>query len=122
MNISSNNDINIFDLPDEILQFIFHQLNLVDVNERFDRLVLAPLHVRHLNFAVKRLNSSSNSTYTNILQRICEHVLPGINDQVIELTLAPLSIEYVLGNVVYPQLRSLSFSNFQLETLTIFNR
>ena len=121
MNISSNN---ILDLPDEILQLIFHQLNLVDmfyslvnVNKRFDRLVLDPLHVHHLNFAVKTPNSSTNSTYTNILQRICEHILPRINDQVTELTLAPLSIENVLGNVAYPQLHSLSFIDFQPERL-----
>ena len=125
MNISNSNSINILDLPDEVLQLIFHQLNLVDmfyslvnVNERFDRLVLDPLHVHHLNFAVKTFNSSSHWTYKNILQRICEHILPRINDKVIELTLAPLSIEYVLSNVAYPQLRSLSFSNFEPEILS----
>ena len=125
MNISTNNSINILDLPDEILQFIFHQLNLVDmfyswvnVNERFDRLVLDPLHVQHLNFAIKRFNGSGNLRYTDILERICERVLPRINDKVIGLTLEPLSIEHVLSNVAYPQLRSLSFIDFQPEELS----
>ena len=50
------NDINILDLPDEILLAIINKLNmidilysLVDVNQRFDRLVLDPLYIHHLD-------------------------------------------------------------------------
>jgi hypothetical protein len=46
---SLNNRLSILDLPDEMLLTIFNKLNmvdvlysLVDVNERFDRLVLDP--------------------------------------------------------------------------------
>ena len=45
--MSNNNEINILDLPDEILLSILNKLNnidilysLVDVNQRFDRLAL----------------------------------------------------------------------------------
>jgi hypothetical protein len=61
MDILNNNNINILDLPDEILQFIFNKLNivdilysLVDVNQRFDRLALDPLYIQHLDSVIKR--------------------------------------------------------------------
>lgn len=87
--------------------------SLVNVNERFDRLALDPLHVHHLNFTIETLDTSSHSTYANILRKICENILPRINDKVIEHTVVPFSLEHVFGNVAYPQLRSLSLVNFQ---------
>ena len=124
MNISKKHSVNILNLPDEILQFIFNQLSmvdmfysLVDVNQRFDRLALDPLHIHHLNFAIKSLDSSNNPMHADILDRICEKILPRINEQVVELTLEPLSMEYIFRNVYYPQLRSLSLINFQPKTL-----
>jgi len=55
MNTLNNKNINILDLPDEILFIIFNKLHmiemfysLVNVNQRFDRLVLDPMN--HLCF------------------------------------------------------------------------
>ena len=59
MNISNNNHLNILDLPNEILFIIFNKLNmvdvlysLVDVNQRFDQLVLDPLYIRNLDMTI----------------------------------------------------------------------
>ncbi len=125
MNILNKNDVNILDLPDEILQFIFNKLNmvdmlysLVDINQRFDRLTLDSLYIHHLDFSIESSNIHNSSMYTHILDRICSKILPLINEKVTKLTLEPLSVERVLGTVDYPQLHSLSFVNFQPEILS----
>ena len=49
-------NVNLLDLPDEILLLILHKLTIIDmlyslvnVNERFDRLVLNPSNISDLN-------------------------------------------------------------------------
>jgi hypothetical protein len=115
----------ILDLPDEIVQFIFNKLtmvdmlySLVDVNQRFDRLTFDPLHIHHLNLTIESFNNSNSSMYTHIFDRICGKILPRINEKVTKLTLGPLSVEPALGTVDYSQLHLLSFVNFQPEVLS----
>jgi hypothetical protein len=65
MNNLNNNHFNILDFPDEILFIIFEKLNmvdvlysLVDVNRRFDRLVLDSLYIRDRDVtAIMTINS-----------------------------------------------------------------
>jgi hypothetical protein len=125
MNILNNNNINILDLPDELLCVIFNKLNmmdmfysLVDVNQRFNRLIFDSLYIHHLNFAIKRFDVHHYSMYNDILDRICSKILPQINDKVNKLTVDPLSMERILCAVHYPQLHSLSLINYQLKTLS----
>jgi hypothetical protein len=125
MNILSSNDINILDLPDEMLRAIFNKLNmvdmlysLVDVNQRFDRLALDSLYVYHLDFSIEAFNNYNSSTYTYILDRICSKILPRINQKITELTVDPLSMKRILGAVDYSQLYSLSFVNFEPKILS----
>ncbi|CAF3609710.1 unnamed protein product [Rotaria socialis] len=120
MDILNNNNINILDLPDEILRTILNKLNmvdilysLVDVNQRFDRLALDSLYIHHLDLVIKRDDIHNSSVDTHIIERICSKILPRINDKVTKFTLEPLSVERVLGTIHYPQLHSLSFVNFQ---------
>ena len=54
-----NNDVNILDLPDEVLIMIFSKLRMIEtlysllnVNQRFDRLMLAPIYVRLLDLTI----------------------------------------------------------------------
>ena len=61
METSNNYNTNILDLPDEMLLAIFNKLNmvdvlysLVDVNKRFNRLILDPFYIHNLDFTVKR--------------------------------------------------------------------
>jgi len=120
MNILSSNDINILDLPDEMLRAIFNKLNmvdilysLVDVNQRFNRLALDSLYIYHLDFVVKQSDIHNSSVDFNILEGICKKILPRINEKVNKITVEPLSMERVLGAVHYPQLHSLSVINIQ---------
>jgi hypothetical protein len=126
MDISSNNNLNILDLPDEILLIIFNKLNsidalysLVDVNERFDRLVLNSLHIHNLdttNMVIKSYYDRTFSIENNVLSRICEKILPRINHQLNALITEQNSVKHIL-TVNYPQLDSLSLVNFQKEIL-----
>jgi hypothetical protein len=120
MNTLSSNDINIFDLPDEMLRAIFNKLNmvdilysLVDVNQRFNRLALDSLYIYHLDFVVKQSDIYNSSVDFNIIKGICKKILPRINEKVNKITVEPLSMERVLGAVHYPQLHSLSVINIQ---------
>jgi hypothetical protein len=124
MNIISNDYINILDLPDEMLRAIFNKLNmvdvfysLVDVNQRFDRLALDSLYIRHLDFAVKPpLKHDCSSVDHQVLDQICRKILPRIHHKINKLTVEPSSMERVL-DTHYPRLHSLSLVNFRAETL-----
>ncbi|CAF4176758.1 unnamed protein product [Rotaria sp. Silwood2] len=88
--------------------------SLVDVNERFNRLILDPLYIHNLDLTVKSSFIHNSSTNNQILDRICEKILPQIHDQVNELACEPHSIERILI-IDYPELYSLSLINFQKE-------
>ncbi|CAF3311526.1 unnamed protein product [Rotaria sp. Silwood2] len=118
------NDTNKLNLPDEILLAIINTLNIIDVlyslvgvNQRFDRLILDPLYIHRLDLTVKSLLNNNFSVDKQVLDRICEEILPRINNKINELTIDPHSMERILGAVVYPQLHSLSLINFQPDTL-----
>ncbi|CAF3615179.1 unnamed protein product [Rotaria sp. Silwood1] len=132
MNIANNNDLNIFDLPNEILLMICKKLNmvdvlysLVDVNERFDQLILDHLYIRHLNMTTMTIKSAFDRIFSinnQVLSRICENIFPRIHDQVNQLTVDSHSIDRLL-TFNYPQLYSLSLVDFQEKnTSTIFKR
>jgi hypothetical protein len=131
-------NLNILDLPDEILFIIFKKLNmvdvlysLVDVNRQLDRLALDFLYIRHLdittNMTIKSLYNQTFSIDTQVLSRICEKILPRIHHQVQKLTVEQYSMKQVLVAASYPQLYSLSLLNFQEKRLyryltgTLFN-
>jgi hypothetical protein len=127
MDTCNNNNVNILDLSDEILLIIFNKLNpidalysLVDVNERFDRLVLNSLDIRNLNTTSMVIKSYYDRTFSidnNVLTRICSKILPRIHHQLNELIVEQNSVKDILLAGNYPQLNSLSFVNFQKEIL-----
>ncbi|CAF3888228.1 unnamed protein product [Rotaria sp. Silwood1] len=124
MNTLNNNDINILDLPDELLLCIFNKLHtiemlysLVNVNQRFDRLVLDPFYIHHLDLTVKPLLYHNSPVNNQIFDRIRTQVLPRIHHKVNKFTVEPLSMECILGTIDYSELNSLSLVNFQSETL-----
>ena len=118
-----NKCLNILDLPDEILLIIFNKMNivnvlnsLVDVNQRFDRLVLDPLTIRNLDMTIRSFKSFFDQTFSiddKTLSRICDKILYRISDQINKLTVEQYSIQRVLHAANYPQLYSLSLINFE---------
>jgi len=124
MSTLDKNGINILDLPDEILLAIGDKLNmvdvlysLVDVNQRFDRVILDPLYIHHLNLTVKSFFKNNSSVDNQVLDRICQAILPRINSKISKITVDQHSMERILHAAVYPQLYSLSLVDFRQETL-----
>ncbi|CAF3203245.1 unnamed protein product, partial [Rotaria sp. Silwood2] len=120
----TNNEINILDLPDEMLLYILKKLNnidilysLVDVNQRFDRLILNSLYTHDLNFTTNSLMNYKSKEYNEVLDRICKIILPKIHHQINKLTLGQFSLEHVLCTFNFPKLNSLSLVSFQFEAL-----
>jgi hypothetical protein len=79
-----NNCLNILDLPDEILLIICSKMNivdvlysLVDVNQRFDRLVLDPLTIRNIDMTIRNFESVYDQTFS-----IDDKILCRIYDQI----------------------------------------
>ncbi len=127
MNISNNDHRNLLDLPNEILFIIFNKLHMVDVlyslvniNERFDQLVLDPLHIRHLDMTMMTVKSVFNYNFSidnQVLDRICIDIIPRIRHQVKKLTVEQHSMKRVLLTANYPELYSLSLIGFQEDVL-----
>ncbi|CAF1531776.1 unnamed protein product, partial [Rotaria sp. Silwood1] len=127
MTTSNKNNLNILDLPDEILLVILNKMNtinilysLADVNERFNRLIFHSIHIRNLDTTSMVINSYYDRNFSldkNFLLRLCEKILPRIHHQLNELIVEQNSMEHILFTVDYPQLYSLSLVNFQEEIL-----
>ncbi|CAF3672013.1 unnamed protein product [Rotaria sp. Silwood1] len=125
MEASTNNFINILDLPNEILLTIIKKLNmvdvlysLVDINERLNQLVFDPFYIHNLDMTMKSSSDDTSSISDQVLNRICKNILPRIHHHVNKLTVEPHSLKHILFNGnIYPQLFSLSFINFQEEML-----
>ena len=120
--------INLLDFPNEILLIIFEKLemidalySLVDVNRRFDRLVLGSLDIHDLDMTkgitVDSMHKQTLQVDSQVLSRICEQILPRICHRVQKLTIKKHSMQRILFATNYPQLYSLSLVNFQEDTL-----
>jgi len=124
MNTSNTNDINILDLPDEMLLIILSKLDMVDVfysivdlNKRFNQLVLDPLYIHHLDLTVKTSLDHNSPVDNQVFDEIRTKILPRIHDKVNKITVTSPSMEFIFNTVDYPQLHSLSLVDFQQETL-----
>ncbi|CAF1033448.1 unnamed protein product [Adineta steineri] len=94
--------------------------SLVDVNQRFDRLVLDPLTIRNLDMTIRTFESIYDQTFSiddKIVSRICDQILCRIYDQINALTIEQYSMKRILHANNYPQLYSLSLINFEGEIL-----
>ncbi|CAF1285114.1 unnamed protein product [Rotaria sp. Silwood1] len=124
MNTSKNNDINILDLPDEMLLIILSKMDMVDIfyslvdlNKRFNQLVFDPLYIHHLDLRSKTFKNHNSSVDNQVFDQIRTKVLPRIHYKVNKITVTLPFMEFIFNTVDYPQLHSLSIVNFQQETL-----
>ena len=128
-NAFNDHHLNILDLPDEILLIILKNVNLFDIisslvgiNRRLDRLIVDPLHIRHVDMTNDMIENSLSdlvsSTDVEILSKFCQNLLPRIHYHIEQLTLAPYSIKTILHTIdYYPQLHTLSLVFFQEDVL-----
>ena len=125
-----NMQLNLLDLPDEILLMILKELNMIDVlcsladvDRRLNRLAHDSLYIRDLDLTgMMKINSRCNQTsstdhHHQVLLRVCEKILPCIHHHVFKLTVEPYSVKDIFAAVDYPHLYSLSLTNFQVEEL-----
>ncbi|CAF0728294.1 unnamed protein product [Rotaria sp. Silwood1] len=88
---------------------------LVDIKERFERLILDDLYIHHLNMTTMTIMSVFDHIFSidnQVLDRSCEKILPRIHHQVNQLTVEPHSMDRLLA-INYSQLYSLSLDVFQ---------
>jgi hypothetical protein len=127
MDILNNNKINILDLPNEMLLSIFNKLSnidilysLVDVNQRFDQLVLNSLYIHDLDFTSNLLLGGNRDDFYVRFNRICENIVPRICHQINKLTLGEDSINRIINKFYFPQLHSLSFNSISSWRLSLY--
>ena len=123
------------DLPDEILIIIFRKLSssilfcsLIDVNQRFNRLVHDSIFTNRLNLVTftrqhmfKELSLGKilvSSLADRVLDRFCLHILPEIHEKVQWLCLEPFSMKRVLRGRDYPNLSALTLWNIEADDAT----
>jgi hypothetical protein len=111
----NRSDINLLDLPNEILLIILKNLDNIDVlyslfginSNRLDILVQEDLFINTLNLATM-------SSITDFkLHRFCTSILPRIHHSIKKLILQTTSMERILLAGDYPSLTSLEFFNFE---------
>ncbi|CAF1054936.1 unnamed protein product [Adineta ricciae] len=98
--------------------------SLVNVNERFDRLVLNPRNISDLNLTNDSLVHYQSTSMEQVLAEIRDKVLPRIHDQIIRLSVQSIHLQPKFFTIDYPQLRSLSLDVTRetlLDNLTDFS-
>ncbi len=113
-------NINLFDLPNEILVIILQKLNNIDVlyslfdinNQRLDNIIQENILINTLNFVLTTLTDDTLSISDLILDRFCISILPKIHYHVKSLIINSLSMERILLVGDYPNLNQLKIFNF----------
>ena len=116
----SRSNINLLDLPDEILLLILKKLNNIDVlysfidvnNEHLNNLAQEKIFSDTLNF-ISMDNVSAIDQ--DKLHRFCKDILPRIHEKVKCFILEPISMEHILLAAEYPNLTELKLFNFTQE-------
>ncbi|CAF3279969.1 unnamed protein product [Rotaria sp. Silwood2] len=117
------------DLPDEILMYIFKKLyndevlySLMDVNQRLNRILHDRIFTRHLCLLKYcRIDNSTIPLPDSILNRFCSKILPKIGHQIETLYLERTSIERVLHATNYINLNKLGLCDIHYkEAMSLF--
>jgi hypothetical protein len=118
------------DLPDEILMFIFNKMNNVEllyslfgINERLDSILQDPNSTNSLNFFKWSPRKFVNIFSPEILSdRFCLQILPLICEKIQCLGVESSSLKENLCAANYPNLNELALFNVEEETLkNLFN-
>ena len=113
------------DLPDEILIYIFKKLynnevlySLMGVNKRISRVVQDTIFTRDLYLReYSPVNDSTFPLPNPILDRFCSKILPEIGHQIETLYLERTSIERVLHATNYPNLNNLGLCDIHVKVV-----
>ncbi|CAF1141202.1 unnamed protein product [Rotaria sordida] len=117
-------NINLLDLPTEILLTIFKKLDNMDVlyslfdinNQRLDNIIQENTFTNTLNFVLTTLTNDFLSISDPILDRFCTNILPKIHYNVKSLILNSLSMERILLVADYSNLCEIKIFNFNIQS------
>lgn len=127
--LKNNININLFDLPNEILLIIIKKLqridvlsSLIDVHPRFDQLIIYSINIDHHLDLTNIMNNNViydqiSSINNQFIRKISLKILPNIQNQIHKLTIEQDSIEQILSTNSYHHLYSLSLINCQEDIL-----
>jgi hypothetical protein len=105
-------NVNLLDLPNEILLTIFKTLNNIDIlyslfdidNQRLDLILQEKTFTTSLNFVFATSYGYASSIADSIIDRFCISILPKINYDIKSLTLESEAVERILRAADYPNL------------------
>ncbi|CAF1475002.1 unnamed protein product, partial [Rotaria sordida] len=110
------------DLPDEILLFIFKELNnievlysLMDINKRLNKIVHDSTFTSHLSLLRHYPDHSIYPLTDSMLDRFCSKILPEIHHKIKWIKLESPSMKRILLATNYPNLYGLSLYNLDKE-------
>jgi len=118
----SQSDINLLDLPNELLFIILNKLGNVNalyslldlINKRFNSLLQDNIFTNTLKLTKTTSDYDNNSSLDDpILDRFCSDILPRIHLNVKHLTLNSTSMKRILLAGIYPNLTCLKLFNFK---------
>ncbi|UJR29467.1 hypothetical protein I4U23_010679 [Adineta vaga] len=116
-------DIQLTDLPDEILLLIFKNLtnnqvlfSLLDVNRKLHNIASDPVFTEYLTLLIHSSNGIKTSIDNSMLDRFRRQILPNIHSKIKWLNLEPLSMEHILMAASYPNLYALTLFHIERET------
>lgn len=126
--MKNSNEMNILDLPNEVLLIILEKLkiidvlySLVDVHQRFDRIIFDLIDIRDVNLVrTMDMYSLTNCSYSidqQVIDTFCHRIFFRICDKIRHLTVEYNSIKAILSCCTYPQLDSLTLVNCKGERL-----
>ncbi|CAF3503438.1 unnamed protein product, partial [Rotaria sp. Silwood2] len=100
----NHSNINLLDLPNEILLIILKKLDNIDIlyslldidNQRLDIILQENIFTNTLNFVLTTLTDDISSIVDSILNRFCKNILPRIHYNVKSLILDSTSMEKIL--------------------------
>ncbi|CAF2998434.1 unnamed protein product [Rotaria sp. Silwood2] len=115
----NHSNINLLDLPNEILLIILKKLDNIDIlyslldidNQRLDIILQENIFTNTLNFVLTTLTDDIYSIADSILNRFCKNILPRIHYNVKSLILDSTSMEKILLASDYPNLTQLKLFN-----------
>ena len=115
--------IQLNDLPDEILIYIFKKLSnvkvlysLSGVNKRLNKIVHDFVFTNDLSLLMSTSDDGVYSLSDQILNRFCLYILPKIHQKIQWLHLESRSMERILCTTNYPNLYAISLHNIQAKT------
>jgi hypothetical protein len=113
------------DLPDELLMFIFKQMNNIEVlyslfgvNKRFNSILQDPIITNRLNFLKRSSKNFVNIFSPDIIfNRFCLQILPAIHAKIQWLDIESTSMKQILCAANYSNLYGLGLFNIEEETI-----